>query len=489
MFTISHFCVSSSLPTVPFYQTHTTTLTDIIKLTFSPLPFSDSSKLKAKLNREYANVKHLSTDTKAKKSSTGTTAAAPTTTSKASKKEEVDKKAAAASNVMIEDVEEDESMGSGYVENLVEKAAEEEKKNSNAGALILHGQVDQTKNPIASLIKAQRSRRAVKPKWHAPWKLMRVIAGHIGHVRSVAMDPTNEWFCTGSADRTIKIWDLASGSLKLTLTGHINAVMGVAVSHRHPYLFSVGLDKMVRCWDLEYNKTIRSYHGHLSGVYTCKVHPTLDLLVTGGRDSTARVWDIRTKSEVYVLGGHKHTVAAVITQPTDPQVVTGSHDTTMRLWDLRKGQAYSTLTYHKKSVRSLAGHPTEYTFVSGAADNIKVWKCPEGKFMRNFSGHNAIVNTVAVNRDDVCVSAADNGSMRFWDWQSGHCFQQEQTIPQPGSLDSEAGIYEAIFDVTGSRLITAEADKSIKVWKEDPDATPETHPVDWDPKKQQRTNF
>ena len=29
-----------------------------------------------------------------------------------------------------------------------------------------------------------------------------------------------------------------------------------------------------------------------------------------------------------------------------------------------------------------------------------------------------------------------------------------------------------------SRLITCEADKTIKVWKEDPDATPETHPID-----------
>ena len=40
-------------------------------------------------------------------------------------------------------------------------------------------------------------------------------------VRSLAFDPSNEWFCTGSADRTIKIWDVATGQLKLTLTGHI----------------------------------------------------------------------------------------------------------------------------------------------------------------------------------------------------------------------------------------------------------------------------
>jgi pleiotropic regulator 1 len=31
------------------------------------------------------------------------------------------------------------------------------------------------------------------------------------------------------------------------------------------------------------------------------------------------------------------------------------------------------------------------------------------------------------------VVAGDNGSMWFWDWKSGHNFQQEQTIVQPGT--------------------------------------------------------
>ena len=51
-----------------------------------------------------------------------------------------------------------------------------------------------------------------------------------------------------------QIWDLASGTLKLSLTGHISAVRGVVVSPRQPYLFSCGEDKKVMCWDLEYNK-------------------------------------------------------------------------------------------------------------------------------------------------------------------------------------------------------------------------------------------
>lgn len=93
-----------------------------------------------------------------------------------------------------------------------------------------------------------------KPKWHAPWKLSRVISGHLGWVRCVAVEPGNEWFATGAADRVIKIWDLASGKLKLSLTGHVSTVRGLAVSAKHPYLFSCGEDRQVKCWDLEYNK-------------------------------------------------------------------------------------------------------------------------------------------------------------------------------------------------------------------------------------------
>lgn len=98
-----------------------------------------------------------------------------------------------------------------------------------------------------SALIRRRATEVPRPKWHAPWKLKRVIAGHLGWVRAVAVDPTNDWFVTGSADRTIKVWDLASGQLKLTLTGHINAIRGLEVSPRHPYLFSAAEDKKVLC--------------------------------------------------------------------------------------------------------------------------------------------------------------------------------------------------------------------------------------------------
>lgn len=157
---------------------------------------------------------------------------------------------------------------------------------------------------------------------------------------------------------------------------------------------------------MEANKIIRHYHGHLSGVYALSLHPTLDVLVTSGRDASARVWDMRTKAQIHVLAGHTATVADVKCQESDPQVITGSMDSTVKLWDLAAGKTMTTLTHHKKSVRSLAIHPTEYSFASGSAgeNNIKKWKCPEGAFVFNFGGHNAIINTLSVNSEGVFFS-------------------------------------------------------------------------------------
>lgn len=74
-------------------------------------------------------------------------------------------------------------------------------------------------------------------------------------------------------------------------------------------------------------------------------------------------------------------------------------------------------------------------------------------------------------------SSADNGSMSFWDFKSGYNFQTMEAIVQPGSLDCEAGIFASTFDHTGLRLLTCEADKTIKIYKEDELATEETHPI------------
>lgn len=318
------------------------------------------------------------------------------------------------------------------------------------------------------------SNKKYNMKHHSKWKLYRVITGHNGWVRCIDVDKTNSWFVTGSNDRIIKFWDLPTGNLKLSLTGHINTIHGLVISPRHPYLFSCGDDKSVKCWDLETNKVIRHYHGHLSGVHSISLHPTIDILVTGGRDCVARVWDLRSRQQIHCLQGHSNTVCSIATQIDEPQIITGSNDSTIKLWDISSGKCINTLTHHKKSIRSLIIPEEEYSFISGGCDSIKVWRCPEGEYVRTIQGKNndstkGILNSIALNKDGVFVSAGEEGILRFYDYESGEEFQQYKVPVHPGSLDCECGIFSIKFDITSTRMITAGCDKTIKMWKEEED--------------------
>lgn len=78
--------------------------------------------------------------------------------------------------------------------------------SSNALVPVLEESSNSTNTAIAP-IQQRKTLSLPKPKWHPPWKLYRVISGHLGWVRCVAVEPGNEWFATGSADRVIKVID------------------------------------------------------------------------------------------------------------------------------------------------------------------------------------------------------------------------------------------------------------------------------------------
>ena len=61
------------------------------------------------------------------------------------------------------------------------------------------------------------------------------------------------------------------------------------------------------------------------------------------------------------------------------------------------------------------------------------------------------------------MDTGDNGTLTFWDYDTGTPFQNMEDVPQPGSLEAEAGVFCSTFDQTGTRLITGGADKTIKV--------------------------
>ena len=62
-----------------------------------------------------------------------------------------------------------------------------------------------------------------------------------------------------------------------------------------------------------------------------------------------------------------------------------------------------SLDYYNNYFQSLFNF-FRYAFASASPDNIKQWKFPDGNFLQNLTGHNSIINCMAVNSDNVLVT-------------------------------------------------------------------------------------
>ncbi|RYP42866.1 hypothetical protein DL768_010170 [Monosporascus sp. mg162] len=84
---------------------------------------------------------------------------------------------------------------------------------------------------------------------NATWQLRRTLEDHKCSVMSVAFSHNSKLLASGSADRTVQLWDPATGQLLRTLEGHKSWVESVAFSHDSKLLASGSGDCTVRLWD------------------------------------------------------------------------------------------------------------------------------------------------------------------------------------------------------------------------------------------------
>ena len=70
-------------------------------------------------------------------------------------------------------------------------------------------------------------------------------------MESIVFSPNGSIMCSGSSDKTIKIWNVEDSSLIIELKGHKNSVNSIAFNPDGKILASGSGDKTIIIWNLE----------------------------------------------------------------------------------------------------------------------------------------------------------------------------------------------------------------------------------------------
>jgi F-box and WD-40 domain protein 1/11 len=248
---------------------------------------------------------------------------------------------------------------------------------------------------------------------------------------------------TGSRDRTIKAWDLATGKPLGTFWGHAGSVLCLKFSHdwerdpsaRRPgTLVSGSSDCSVLVWNLtlaaggEVRAEVRgALKPHGGGVLDLRMDE--DVIVSCSKDAAVRIWDRHTLELKHTLRGHEGPVNAVGLQGR--RVVSASGDGRLIVWDVRTGARMRTLEGHERGLACVAfesgngegggGEGQGEMIVSGSNDcTIRIWDAATGACVRTLTGHTALVRALACDpATGRLVSASYDRTIKVWDLRTG----------------------------------------------------------------------
>jgi len=326
----------------------------------------------------------------------------------------------------------------------------------------------------------------------------REFKGHTDYIYGVAISPDGKYLATGSVDKTIRLWDIATGETIKVLNGHTDTVEGVVFSPDGKYLLTSCDDGTARLWDVATGQTVKVFTttsgmgyiafspdgkyfvsaspdsvgriwdvasgeivhtliGHTG--YTTRAAYSTDgkYVLTGGHDNTARLWGAATGNQVHVFSGHTHDVSAVAFSPDGKYIATGD-DPMVRLWDVATGELIREFPGHQAWVSGLVFSPDGRFLLSGSGDRTaRLWDVETGKTIRVFGGHADFIQDVAFSSDGKLVATAGNDKIaRVWNLQA---------LPEGVQYIGHTGaVGQASFSPDGKQVVTASEDGTARIW-------------------------
>lgn len=247
------------------------------------------------------------------------------------------------------------------------------------------------------------------------------LKGHRDKVTAVALTPDCQYAISGSADCTVRVWDLTKKKEIHTLYGHENDILAVALRLDGQWAVSGSIDGSIREWYLKQGQTDEIYvMKGTTPFYAVALSPEGRVAVYIDLENIVQLCNIEDGKKLEKLHGNLGSVTGVALTPDGWRIAIGSKKEIFLVWDMF--QAKEILRVRCDSVvRAVALTPDGWLAIYADEDcTVRAWDPDETRELYMFTGHTKPVNALAVTKNGKrLVSASEDGTLKVWNLRRG----------------------------------------------------------------------
>jgi WD40 repeat protein len=253
----------------------------------------------------------------------------------------------------------------------------------------------------------------------ATGKEIATLRGHDRWILVVGFSPDGKLLASGSADGTVKLWNVATWKEHASLPSPSGSggVTSLAFSADGALLAFGDTGGGVRVWDVRTGKERQAFHGPEEGVRAVALSPDNKVLLAGTNRGTIILWEMETRKVRAVLkaGGDNSQIATMALSPDGKMLasVTKLPECRLQLWDVETGKARAST---KAWSDALKFSPDGKTLAVAATGSLFLFDAATFKplsVMRIDKGH--IFGLDYSSDSKFIVTGCNQGYVKVWD--------------------------------------------------------------------------